>query len=352
MVLLTANSPSCNFFCGVCIIAVAASPSIAGAQQGSPSAARELKLSTALGPAYPLGKAGELWASLIRERSGGRLAVTHFPGATLSRRDPAREFGALSEGAFELAVGSAQAWAPQIPALNLFALPWLARNDAALEALVADKEVRDTLGDSLERSGVVAVDWAANGFLELATRLPVHKPADVARWRIRTPSLPLVDDTMIALGARPDALSGEAARAAIAKVELDGALTSVAAYAASRSYAVGLPHLLVWGAYGDAMVFAVNARAWRVLSDAEREIVRTAAQDASRQALGLSRRLAGDAALTKLAEQGADIHRLTPAGKDAYRAAAQPVYDKWTGVVGVDLVRIGEAAVAAPNTSP
>ncbi len=330
---------------------LAVSPLIGRAQQGSPAWTRELKLSTALGSAYPLGKAGELWASLIRDRSGGRLAVKHFPGAMLARRDPAREFGALSDGAFELAVGSAHAWASQIPALSLFALPWIARNDAALDALIADTEVRGTLAGSLERSGVVAVDWAANGFLELATRLPVHKPADLDRSRIRTSSLPLIDDTMIALGAVPNALSAEAARTAIAKAELDGQLTSVAAYAASRSYASGLPHLLLWGAHADAMVFAVNASAWRALSEAEREIVQAAARDAARQALALTRRLAGDAALKELAKQGADIHRLTPAGKDAYRAAAQPVYDRWASVVGIDLVRSGEAAVAAPNAT-
>src|ERR1700737_2444414 len=143
-----------------CVLLVAAAGSTPACGQQDAFAGRELKLSTALGPAYPLGKAGELWASLIRERSGGRLAVRHVPGAMLSSRDPAREFGALRDGAFELAVGSAQAWAPRIPALNLFALPWLVRSDTALEALVADKDVRDTLAGTLERSGVVAVDWA------------------------------------------------------------------------------------------------------------------------------------------------------------------------------------------------
>src|SRR5580765_3346076 len=73
----------------------------------NPSPAREWKLSTALGPAYPQGKGGELWATFIRERSGGRLAVRHFPGASLAQRDPGREFGALRDGAIDLAVGSA-----------------------------------------------------------------------------------------------------------------------------------------------------------------------------------------------------------------------------------------------------
>src|ERR1700692_2503019 len=83
-----------------------------------------LKLSTAQGPAYPLGKAGEIWATLIRERSSGRIAVTYYPGATLSSRDPAREFGALHDRTIDLAVGSTLAWAAQVPQLSVLALPW------------------------------------------------------------------------------------------------------------------------------------------------------------------------------------------------------------------------------------
>ena len=66
-----------------------------------PSPARvEWKLSTALGPAYPEGKAAAIWAALIAERSAGRLSATLFPGATLAQRDPAREFLALRDGGF------------------------------------------------------------------------------------------------------------------------------------------------------------------------------------------------------------------------------------------------------------
>src|SRR6266849_4108574 len=115
-----------------------------------------LKLSTAQGPAYPMGKAGEIWAELIRERSGERLEVTHFPGATLSSRDPAREFGALRDRAFELAVGSTFAWSAQVPQLNVLALPWLVPGARELEALI-DGELVKRLSVILEAAGDVPV---------------------------------------------------------------------------------------------------------------------------------------------------------------------------------------------------
>src|ERR1022692_4077899 len=113
------------------VLAATLATSVAAEELPTPPS-QPLKLSTAQGPAYPLGKAGEIWATLIAKRSGGRLAVEHFPGATLSSRDPAREFGALRDKTFELAVGSTLVWSAQVPQLNVLALPWLVPDAPAL----------------------------------------------------------------------------------------------------------------------------------------------------------------------------------------------------------------------------
>ena len=84
------------------------------------------KLSAAVGPAFALGKAGERWAKLIAEQSGGSVPVQFFPGASLASRDPAREFVALRDGAADLAVGSTLFWSVQVVELNAIGLPWLA----------------------------------------------------------------------------------------------------------------------------------------------------------------------------------------------------------------------------------
>ena len=176
----------------------------------SPSPAREWKLSTALGPAYPQGKGGELWATLIRERSNGRLAVRHFPGATLAQRNPARELAALREGAIDLAVGSASNWAPQAPELNLIALPWLFPDLAAVDRAL-EGGVGARLSTGLERAGVVPVAWASDAFHELAAKRGVHTPGDMNGLRVRVFVSPLLDDTLLALGALPAAMSPAAA---------------------------------------------------------------------------------------------------------------------------------------------
>jgi TRAP-type C4-dicarboxylate transport system substrate-binding protein len=314
----------------------------------APPAASEWKLSTALGPTYPEGKAGAIWATLIGERSAGRLNVKLFPGATLAQRDPAREFLALRDGAVELAVGSAAAWALQVKELNLIALPWLVPDADALDALL-QSDVTQRLGERVQAAGVVPLAWASDGFSELATSRAIHVPSDLKALTLRVAASPLFLQTLIALGAQPVSMSTEDARAAQRNGALEGEVTSVAAYRISRTYALGLPHLLVWGAHADALLFAVNRRLWDSLSDADRELVRQAARDAALQASALSRSQAGAGALAELAGQGATVTRLTPAGKEPFRAAAHAVYERWAALVGQDLVHTAEAVVAAPR---
>lgn len=324
---------------------------IAGAcaQDRAPNAAHalsELKLSTALGPAYPQGKAGQVWAMLVRERSAGRLAVKHYPGATLFQRDATREFAALRDGSTAMAVGSTLAWSSYVAEFNLIALPWLVPSGAALDALL-QSAVTARLAARLEPLGIVVVAWASNGFREIASKRPLRTPADLAGMKVRTPGLALIDDTLVALGAVPVTMTAADARLAALDGRLDAEETTTSAFRASRAAAAGFTHLQLWGAHADALVFGVNRRVWNAWSADDRELVRQAAHEAAGEAIALRRRLGGDAALGEAVRQGATVTRLTAAGKDAFRTATRPVYDRWAAVIGGELVREAEAAVAA-----
>ncbi len=310
-----------------------------------------LKVSTVLGPAYAQGKAGETWSALIGERSAGRLAVKHFPGATLVGRDATREFAALRDGAIDLAVGSALVWSEQVVELNLSSLPWLIVDEAALDALLAG-EVGQRLAARLEAAGVVPLALVGNGFPALATRAPVHKPSDLSALKLRIPASPIMVDTIAALGAASSSMPVSDARVAFASGVLDGQEISVAAYAASRLDSSGLTHLLLWEERADILIFAVNRARWSTWSETDQALVRLAAQDAAREASAMNRRAGDPAAMAALARQGVVVTRLTPAGKSAFRASTLPMYQRWAATVGDDLVRGAEAAMSPLPAPP
>jgi TRAP-type C4-dicarboxylate transport system substrate-binding protein len=237
-----------------------------------------------------------------------------------------------------------------VPQLNVLALPWLVPDAPELEALI-EGDVGKRLSAIVEAAGVVPVAWAANGFIELASKAPVHKPADLAGMQVRAQPSPMVEETLAALKARPSAMSVADARAALESGRLDGQETSIAAYSASRLYAGPLTHLQLWHAHADALLFAVNRALWDSWPESDRQLVREAAVEASQQALAMARRLADDSALAKLGAQGAIVTRLTAAGRDAFRQAARDVYDRWTPIIGTELVEAAEAEIAGRRSS-
>jgi TRAP-type C4-dicarboxylate transport system substrate-binding protein len=308
----------------------------------------ELKLSTAQGPAFALGKAGERWAQLINEKVGGAFEVKQYPGAILAGRDPAHEFGALRDGAADLAVGSALAWSAQWPAFGVYALPWLAPEQREQEALAADASLLELVVAQANRTGVMVLAVAPLGDRVVATmKGAVRAPAEMAGLRVRVTANLLIVETFAVLGSRPSSMAFADAQAAFLAGMLDGQEAAPSTLAATRIAAVGQKYVTRWGGFSDVMVFAVRRATWDAWNEGQRAAVRSAANDAAREAAGLARE---EAALAELTKQGVTIVRLTAAQRAAFRAAVQPVWDKWTPPIGVELVRAAEAAVAAAAT--
>jgi len=334
-----------DFVSRLCALVLLALAPAVGAQTVKVDTVPELRLSTAQGPAFPLGKAGERWAQLVNEQAGGAFEVKQYPGAVLAGRDPGREFGAVRDGAADLAVGSALAWSAQLPAFGAYALPWLAAEPREQMALAADGVLLGLVAGAAERAGVVVVAVVPLGERVVATiKGALRAPGDLAGLRLRVPANQLLIDTYAALGARPEAMDFAQAQAAFAAGALDGQDAAPSTLAATRAAASGQKFVTRWGAYADQMVFAVRRGTWDAWTDAQRARVRAAAVDAAREVAAPSRE---DVALADLTRQGVTIVQLTAAQRVVLRAAAQPVWAKWTGTIGADLVRAAEAAVAS-----
>lgn len=307
---------------------------------------KELKLSTAVGPAFALGAAGDRWAKRIIERSGGKLAVKLYPGAALAEREPSREFFVLASGGSDLAVGSTLFWSAQVPELNVFGLPWLVPDAKALNTLISGT-MKERVDAAIERAGAVPLAYAVLGMRSLATSaIAVQTPADLKDLKVRIGSTPLVADVLIAMGAQPRTMTFAGAQSAFKADRLDGQEGTPATFAAARLDALGVRHVVIWGAIAEVAAFAVNRATWAGLTETDRGIV----SDAAREVAGELPALAvaeNDAALTELRKRGVSVTRLTASGRAAFGFAARSAYDKWAAVAGVDLVRAAEAAIAA-----
>jgi TRAP-type C4-dicarboxylate transport system substrate-binding protein len=306
------------------------------------AARAQWKMTVASGPAFALGKAAARWAQIIHDAAVADVE-TH-PGATLAQRDPLRELGALKDGAADVGVGSALAWSTQAPALGVYALPWLAPTPRALEALTGDAALTSLVASRVAAHGVVLLAVAPLGHDALATiRGPLAAPADVAGLRVRSIAAPLVVETLATLGVKVSAMPFAQAQAAFAAGLLDGQLGAPAALAAMRIASIGQKNVLRWGAFADAIVFAIREDAWRQLSDAQRARVRSAAETAAAESGALVRE---DDAIAELAKTGVTSTRLASAQRAPFRTAVQPVVDRWANTIGADVLAAAQAALA------
>ncbi|CAN7459376.1 DctP family TRAP transporter solute-binding subunit [Rhizobacter sp. LjRoot28] len=310
----------------------------------------EYRMSLVLGPAFPWGKGGELWAAKVRERTQGRINIKLYPGVSLIQGDQTREFSALRQGVIDMAVGSTINWSPQVKQLNLFSLPFLFPDYAAVDAVTQGSVGKKIFG-LLEKSGVVPLAWGENGYREVSnSKLAIKSPADLKGLKIRVVGSPLFLDTFTALGANPTQMSWADAQPAFASGAVDGQENPLAVYQAAKLHNVAQKHITIWGYVNDPLIFVVNKEVWNSWTPADREIVRQAAIDAGKEEIAIARRGLVEAdkpVLKEIASHGVTVTQLSPAEREAFVKATQSVYAKWKGQIGADLVSEAEKAIAA-----
>jgi len=310
----------------------------------------EYRMSLVLGTAFPWGKGGQIWADLVKERTKGRINIKLYPGVSLIQGDQTREFSALRQGVIDMAVGSTINWSPQVKQLNLFSLPFLMPDYAAVDALTKG-EVGEKVFATLYKAGVMPLAWGENGYRELSnSKRAVRSPADLKGLKIRVVGSPLFLDTFTALGANPTQMSWADAQPAFASGAVDGQENPLSIFTAAKLHNVSQKYITTWGYVADPLIFVVNKEIWGSWTPADQAIVRQAAIDAGKQEIDIARKgmiEPGQPLLKDIAALGVTVTQLSPAERDAFVAATRPVYTKWKATIGADLVNSAEKAVAA-----
>ena len=310
----------------------------------------EYRMSLVVGTAFPWGKGGQIWADLVKERTQGRINIKLYPGVSLIQGDQTREFSALRQGVIDMAVGSTINWSPQVKQLNLFSLPFLMPDYAAIDALTQGDVGKDIFA-TLDKAGVVPLAWGENGYRELTnSKRTVRTPEDIKGLKIRVVGSPLFLDTFTALGANPTQMSWADAQPAFASGAVDGQENPMSIFTVAKLHNVGQKNVTMWGYVADPLVFVVNKDIWASWTPADQKIVREAAIEAGKQQILIARKglnEPGQPLLKDIAALGVTVTQLTPAERDAFVKATRPVYTKWKAQIGTDLVAKAEKAIAA-----
>jgi tripartite ATP-independent transporter DctP family solute receptor len=309
----------------------------------------EYRVSTVVPEPFPWGIAANRWAELVAERTEGRINMKIYPGVQLVQGDQTREFTAMRSGVIDMAVGSTINWSPQVKELNLFSMPFLMPDYAALDALTQGP-VGERIFEVLEANGVVPLAWAENGFREVTnSKVEIRRPEDMEGLKMRVVGSPIYNDMFSAMGANPTQMSWADAQPALTTGAVDGQENPLTIYSVLNMHELGQTNVTLWHYVADPLIFAVNQEVWDSFTPEDQDILRSAAIDAGAHGIEVAREgLTEDdpSLIEEIKGYGVNVVTLTEEERQAFVDVTRPVYEEWTDVIGADLVEMAEESIA------
>ncbi len=328
----------------VCLLLVPAM-AVAGAKYK-----KEYKMSVVVGPKLPWGAGATKFADLVRERTDGRINIKVYTSSSLMAGKQTNEFLIHRQGVAEFCFASTINWSTTIKPLNVFNLPFFFPDYKALDA-VTQGDVGKDLTEMLKAKGVTVLAWGENGFREITnSKRAIKTPADLEGLKVRVVGTPIFIDTMKALGANPVNMNWGDAQVAFQQGVVDGQENPVVAIEIPVKIWQFHQYATIWRYVIDPLMLTVNNKAMASFTAEDQAIIRQAAVEAADEQRWIVRKglIAPDlSALETLRQNGMEVVELDEKARSAFRAKTTGVYQKWTEVIGADLVKKAEAAIAA-----
>jgi len=293
------------------------------------------------------GRAAVRFAAAIKYRTQGRIQITNYFDGRATGGEQTREFQFLQEGVIDFAIGSTINWSPQVKELNLFALPFMFPSYSALDAVEAGDPGK-RLFKLIEQKGVIPIAWGENGYRELTnSKRAIRRPEDFRGLNFRVAPVPIFVEIFRALGANPVTINFNEALEAFRLEKVDGQENPIALIIPYRLWAVHR-YVTVWHYAIDPIILAVSTKTWMSLSPEDRQILQEVgagimAEQKKEAREGLQDEMVAIHTLEQMYQM--EVANLSPAEVKAFRDKTRPVYDSWTGEIGIDLVRSAESIV-------
>ncbi len=307
----------------------------------------EYKMSTVVPPAFAWGKGGEIFATLVRERTGGRINIKQYPGSSLVQGQQDREFSAMRQGIIDVLCGAPINWSGTVREMAAFTLPFLLPDHKAYDAVIGNTPVMNEFFDIVRKAGAEPLAVGETGYRQISnSKRPVIKPDDLKGLKVRVVGSPMYGEIMSSMGGNPTFMSWADAQPALASGAVDGQENPLEVFLAAKVHTLGQKFVTKWNYSNDILLFAIAAPAWSSWTPADQKIVREAAQDAARQQIAITRKLF-DEDVQKVGALGVNVHVPTPPEIATWRLATRRTYARWKAQVEPSFISKVEQVVAA-----
>jgi TRAP-type transport system periplasmic protein len=281
------------------------------------------------------------FAEVVAKKSNGKLAVKVYGDGALG--GDLQVISSLQRGSVEMSLMNASLLNGVAKEFAILDFPFLF--DSEEEAYsVLDGPIGQKLIDLLPAKGIVGLSYPELGFRHIHnSKHAVTKPEDLRGLKIRVIQTPIYVDTLNALGANAVPLPFPELYHALEKKVVDGATDPLVTIDVLKFDEVQR-YLTLTGHVYNPQIFLVSKVTWDKLSGNERAVL----QDAANEARDFERKLSKEKnvqALEKL-KKTMQVGTLSPQEAEKMRQAVKPVIQKYSKVVGEELVNETNAALA------
>ena len=298
---------------------------------GSAIAQEKMRITLQLPLTSHLGENLQLFENEVEARTNGEIDVEIYDSATLykDKEVPA----AVGSGAIEAGVASLTRYVGDVPAVDVFYMPFLFNTEDKVRAAVAEGSVvRDTLEAEIEKTGGQVLYWQAyGGAIMLSNGEPIRTPADLEGKKVRVFGKTL-GDFVTAAGGAPTLISGSEQYLAYQRGTVDVGMTGVSGVKSRKLWEV-MDTITVTNHADIEFVVVVNNDWWNGLSDEIRGHIEAAAAVAQEDVRNRMAEIEAGA-FAAARENGMTVVELTDEDLAAWMEVAKPVYDNYLAAAG------------------
>ncbi len=322
---------------------VAAAVSVA-VMAGAPAQAKEIviKFSHVVAENTPKGQMANKFRDLVAERLAGKVKVEVFPNAQLYGDN--KVLAAMLLGDVHLAAPSLSKFKKYTKKLQVFDLPFLFKDMAAVEKFQSGPAGQKLL-NSMKKRGLLGLGYLHNGLKQLSASKPLQVPGDASGLKFRIQASDVLAAQFEAIEATPLKKPFSEVFTLLQTKAIDGQENTWSNIYSKKffevqDYITESNHGLV-----DYLV-VTSAKFWNGMpADIRAEVGK-----ALSEAIAHGNKVAADKAVSdrqRIIDSGrSKVLQLSGAERDQWVSAMKPVWKKFEGQVGSDVI---EAAVASNN---
>lgn len=294
-----------------------------------------IKFSHVVAENTPKGLAAERFSNLVKEKTNGKVEVQVYPNGILHSDNT--EIPALLSGEIQMIAPQFSKLTTLFPAWSAMDLPYAFLDQKDVEQAFAG-EIGKMLFATLEPRNMKGLAFWSNGFKQMTgNQKPLITPQDFAGQRFRIVSSKVLEAQFQALQAKTVVISFNELYHNLGNGVADGQENTISNIYTKRLYQVQKYMTISNHGYlGYAVI--VNKQFWEKLPPDIQAKITEAMKEASEWNNNLAASM-NETQLQLLKEKSdMQIHVLTPEERMAWQQAFEPVYRKYTPVIGEELV--------------